>query len=50
MKKRLLAILLMVCMVLTMLPLGSITAFAEEAGDFTVTGGLLGDDYMYENN
>lgn len=50
MKKRLLAMLLMVCMVLTMLPLGSVTAFAEEAGDFTVTGGLLGDDYTYENN
>lgn len=37
MKKRFLSTILAVCMVLTMLPLTGLTAFAAESGDFTYT-------------
>ena len=36
-KKRIVSALLAVCMVLTMLPLTGLTAFAAESGDFTYT-------------
>ncbi len=46
MKKRLLSILLTVCMVLTLLPAVALAADGSNQS-FTVTGGALGTDYTY---
>jgi len=48
MKKRLLSIVLAVCMVLTLLP--TMALAADPTGAFTVTGGTLGTDYSYASN
>lgn len=51
MKKRLLSIMLTICVVLAVVPLSSLVATAAgETGAFTVTGGTLGIDYEYADN